>query len=228
MPNSIEEIKQALQKTENPAYILGFQLTPENTVKLDLSESNPALTPEVFTNASTFQHYLDQLLAPLKTKVGIGGYFEDRMIYRRSEHFGTADEEPRSIHLGVDLWAPTHTPVYAPLEGKIHSLQDNAGWGNYGPTIILTHQVHGITFFSLYGHLNRISLDNWKEGDTVRKGELLAHFGEEHENGNWPPHLHFQLMNDMQGWKGDFPGVCKPSEKEEYMKTCPDPNWLIR
>ena len=161
-------------------------------------------------------------------QVGIGGYLEDRMIYRRSDHFGTSGEEPRSIHLGIDLWARALTPIYAPLKGSIHSLKDNAGWGDYGPTIILEHKISGVTFYSLYGHLDRASLKSWKKGDEVKEGELLARFGDDTENGNWPPHLHFQLMNSMGQKEGDFPGVCKPSEKDVFAAICPDPNLILR
>jgi hypothetical protein len=47
------------------------------------------------------------------------------------------------------------------------------------------------------------------------------------ENGNWPPHLHFQLIIDMQGMKGDYPGVCKFSERERYLANCPDADLLL-
>jgi len=228
MVNTIEEIQKTLHHYGDISPILGFELNASNTCLLDLSESNQQLTAEVFSSAPSFQAYIDQCLEKSGAKIGIGGYLEDRMIYRRSDHFGTAGEEPRSIHLGVDLWAPALTPVFLPVEGTIHSTQDNAGWGNYGPTIIVEHHIGPVTFFTLYGHLDRSSLSKWKTGDRVEKGALLAQFGQEEENGNWPPHLHFQVMNDLLGWKGDFPGVCKPSEKAKYMKICPDPRLLIR
>jgi peptidoglycan LD-endopeptidase LytH len=47
------------------------------------------------------------------------------------------------------------------------------------------------------------------------------------ENGNWPPHLHFQLIADMEGWKGDYPGVCKYSEREKWLGNCPDPDLVL-
>jgi hypothetical protein len=47
------------------------------------------------------------------------------------------------------------------------------------------------------------------------------------ENGHWPPHLHFQLIIDMGKAKGDYPGVCKYSEREKYLDNCPDPGFIL-
>jgi hypothetical protein len=53
------------------------------------------------------------------------------------------------------------------------------------------------------------------------------------ENGQWPPHLHFQIVVDMEipiaiGRKGDYPGVCKLSEKEKYLNNCPNPDLILQ
>jgi hypothetical protein len=40
----------------------------------------------------------------------------------------------------------------AALDGRVHSFQNNDSLGNYGPTIILEHQVEDLTFYTLYGH----------------------------------------------------------------------------
>ncbi|RYZ44700.1 MAG: peptidase M23, partial [Chitinophagaceae bacterium] len=44
----------------------------------------------------------------------------------------------------------------------------------------------------------------------------------------WPPHLHFQIIKDMHGWKGDYPGVCRFSEKEAYLQNCPDADLILQ
>ena len=49
-----------------------------------------------------------------------------------------------------------------------------------------------------------------------------------HENGHWPPHLHFQIILDMQLKEGDYPGVCKYSEREKYLANCPDPDLILQ
>jgi septal ring factor EnvC (AmiA/AmiB activator) len=117
--------------------------------------------------------------------------------------------------------------VYAPLEGTVHSFAFNDHFGDYGATLILQHELAGIIFHSLYGHLSLASIQEKREGQSIEKGEHIATFGEMNENGNWPPHLHFQLILDMQHWKGDYPGVCRFSEKESYLQNCPDPDIIL-
>ena len=71
-------------------------------------------------------------------KVAYGGYLETRSIYQRSTYFNQENPETeRNIHLGVDLWIEAGTPIYAPLEGTLHSFKNNTNYGDYGPTIIL-------------------------------------------------------------------------------------------
>lgn len=207
--------------------IMGSPLNRANTMKLDFSPNNKDLEALDLGNTNTFNSYVFGILEQSGKNYGIGGYFEHRAIYRRSEVFATAEEDFRDIHLGVDIWAEAGHPVFAPLDGKIHSFQDNAGFGNYGPTIILEHQVEGVTFYSLYGHLALSDLEDLSIGQKVKKGELFCHLGPFPENGDWPPHLHFQLMWDMMGMVGDFPGVCSQSEMDKFQKICPNPNIII-
>jgi murein DD-endopeptidase MepM/ murein hydrolase activator NlpD len=85
-----------------------------------------------------------------------------------------------------------------------------------------------ITFYTLYGHLSLNSIKNINEGDRIEKGDIFAEFGIPIENGQWPPHLHFQIIDDLEGWSGDYPGVCKFSEKEKYLENCPDPDFILQ
>jgi hypothetical protein len=66
------------------------------------------------------------------------------------------------------------------------------------------------------------------EGQYINRGQEFAHFGEPRENGQWPPHLHFQIIADMQFKKGDYPGVCKFSEREKYLHNCSDPDLILQ
>jgi murein DD-endopeptidase MepM/ murein hydrolase activator NlpD len=116
----------------------------------------------------------------------------------------------------------------SPLNGIIHSFAFNNNFGDYGATIILTHNLDGFSFHTLYGHLSLNSIKNLREGNNVRKGDVIAEFGIPFENGQWPPHLHFQVIIDMEDWKGDYPGVCAESEKEKYLTNCPDPDLILQ
>ncbi|GAB3747178.1 peptidoglycan DD-metalloendopeptidase family protein [Spirosoma pomorum] len=194
---------------------------------LDFSAANPDLLMLDLTNTESFTNYVFGQLNEANAVAGVGGYNEHRIIYRRSAHFQQEPTDPREIHLGIDLWIDAGTPVFAPLAGVVHSFQDNAGFGDYGPTIILEHEVDGKPLYSLYGHLTRRSLDGLYEGKTVQAGEKIAEIGPYPENGDWPPHLHFQLMTDMLGRKGDFPGVCSVTDREQFLAICPNPNVLL-
>jgi murein DD-endopeptidase MepM/ murein hydrolase activator NlpD len=121
----------------------------------------------------------------------------------------------------MDFWTKAGTEVFAPLDGVVHSFQVNSGSGNYGPTIILYHPSEN--HYSLHGHLATEDLANIKEGDFIAQGQAFCHVGNVHENGGWPPHLHFQLIYDMQTWKGDYPGVCSQRDLVFYANNCPDP-----
>ncbi|MBC7722657.1 MAG: peptidoglycan DD-metalloendopeptidase family protein, partial [Pedobacter sp.] len=104
----------------------------------------------------------------------------------------------------------------------------NNNYGDYGATIILQHELDGVTFYTLYGHLSIKDLDNLYKGKSIAKGDLIAHFGIPEENGQWPPHLHFQVINDMENMVGDYPGVCKLSERELYLANCPNADLILR
>jgi murein DD-endopeptidase MepM/ murein hydrolase activator NlpD len=119
---------------------------------LDLSSSNHTLNQIDFTNTVMFTQYVFGLMNEAGTPLAIGKYNEDRIIYRQSENF--QGHEPRSIHLGIDLWAAEGTAIFSPLPGVIHSFNNNVGFGNYGPTLILQHQLEECIFYTLYGHLS--------------------------------------------------------------------------
>ena len=209
------------------APIFAFSVTAPEVARLDFTAANPLLAqPERLRDTGIFDAVVNQMLAAQRATVGIGGYLETRSIYRRSPHFDDA-AEPRSLHLGVDVWVPAGTPVAAPLAGVVHSLADNNNFGDYGPTIILQHELEDTKFYSLYGHLTRTDLAGLATGQGLAAGQVFAHVGPHPENGDWPPHLHFQLMADMQGRWGDFPGVAAPSERAYWASLCPDPMLVL-
>jgi len=207
--------------------VVDYNPETDRLFPFDFTESNTELSAEDVLNTEKFSAWVNTKLAENNCRYGIGGYMEHRTLYARSELFNT-EEEPRRLHLGVDIWADAGTPVYSPIEGVVHSFQDNDHFGDYGPTIILQHDLDGLTLYTLYGHLNRESLIDLVVGKHIAKGEQIAVFGNHEVNGHWPPHLHFQLMFDMEGKTGDYPGVGYYSEKEKYMKNIPDPNLILK
>ncbi|HNM24033.1 MAG TPA: aminotransferase class III-fold pyridoxal phosphate-dependent enzyme, partial [Saprospiraceae bacterium] len=89
------------------------------------------------------------------------------------------------------------------------------------------HQVTGdLKFYTLYGHLTRTSLSGLYKGQNIVAGQAFCQIGPMPENGNWSPHLHFQVMLDMLGKSGDYPGVAFPDTRAVWKSLCPDP-WLL-
>jgi murein DD-endopeptidase MepM/ murein hydrolase activator NlpD len=206
--------------------VVPFDAATEKIVLMNFTASNNELTEDIVGDTERFSKYVETTLTENNSKYGIGGYLEHRTVYSRSKVFDTKDE-PRRLHLGIDIWGKADTPVSAPLGGMVHSFAFNHQYGDYGATIILQHQLEAFEFHTLYGHLSLKDIQNLKEGSYISRGQTFAHFGEPIENGHWPPHLHFQLILDMELKSGDYPGVCKFSEKEKYALNCPDPDIIL-
>ncbi len=205
--------------------VIHFDWLPNSYKWLEFSATNLDLQTKDFTTTSRFNDYVfNEMLAD--AQIGIGGYDENRIIYRRSEHFNN-EVEARSIHLGIDIWAKAETKIFAPLAGRVHSFGFNDNFGDYGPTIILEHELNSHVFHTLYGHLSLDSIENLQVNQPILAGQEIARIGDFPTNGDWPPHLHFQIILDLQGNFGDYPGVCKPSEREFYLKNCPNPNLIL-
>jgi murein DD-endopeptidase MepM/ murein hydrolase activator NlpD len=197
-------------------------------IPLDLSVHNTHFQNLQLKNAPEFEHYIDNYLLEKNAKVAYGGYNETRDLYKRSGIFNDLNTEERNIHLGLDLWIKAGTSVLAALDGTVHSFNYNTGLGDYGPTIILEHAIDEHLFYTLYGHLSLDSLKNIAVGDFFAKGQLLATLGEAAVNGDYAPHLHFQIIKNIQEMHGDYPGVCSKKDLDFYLENCPDPNLLLK
>jgi murein DD-endopeptidase MepM/ murein hydrolase activator NlpD len=208
--------------------VVDFDAETEYFTELDFTQSNTSINLEIITDTTLFCNYIDDLLKSKNAKFGIGGYMENRTVYARSEHFGNSNDEARRLHLGVDIWGAVHTSVYAFMDAKIHSFAFNNNFGDYGATIILEHKLEGIAFYSLYGHLSLENIQNIAKGDEIKKGQQFCDFGNVEENGSWPPHLHFQLMCDMENNIGDYPGVGKLSEEQKWLDKISNPNIVLK
>lgn len=206
---------------------LPFALNQRPCLRLDLSAANPALGGLDPADTPRFSDWVRQQITKAGAAYAAGGYGEDRALYAMSAVF-RQPEETRTLHLGIDLWLEAGTPVHAVLDGVVHSTADNAAFGDYGPTLILEHEAGGARFWTLYGHLARETLTHTRPGQRLRAGERLGWLGIPEVNVGWPPHLHFQVIRDLGGRQGDYPGVCKPSERQQWLALCPDPNLLLR
>ena len=221
--NAIEQIIKKHQAEFHP--VVEFNSATDKLFQFNFTVANSALTDSDIAETSRFSNYINDKLESSGSRYGIGGYAENRILYRRSGLF--EGEEVRCIHLGIDIWGPAGTAVYAPIGGMVHSYASNNDFGDYGATIILQHQLETLVFHTLYGHLSLADLSEMTHGKYINRGELIGHFGKPEENGDWPPHLHLQIIEDMHEKKGDYPGVCKIAESEMYLNNCPDTDLIL-
>ena len=213
------------------APVLDADLRTEPCVVLDLSVGSPLVSGDARENAEPrLTERVFGLMREAGVRVAVGRWDEPRLLYT-SPLFATGDgpeEERRTIHLGLDLFAAVGTPVHAPLPGVVHAFADNRAPLDYGPVIVLRHETgDGAEFFTLYGHLSRESLAGLEVGRRVARGERFASIGAPHENVGWTPHLHLQVITDLLDLGTDFPGVAPPSRRAAWRSLSPDPNLIV-
>ena len=162
--------------------------------------------------------------------VGVGRYDEARLIYTSPEFASGPHptDEHRTIHLGLDLFLAAGTAISAPLEGIVECIANNARHKDFGPLIILRHSTRtGQDFYTLYCHLDESSLASLRVGQSVERGQQIGTVGTPPANGDWPPHVHVQIVTDLLDLDNDFPGVAYDGQRELWLSLCPDPNLLV-
>ncbi|GLR17697.1 aminotransferase class III-fold pyridoxal phosphate-dependent enzyme [Portibacter lacus] len=220
---SLSDKKQTFEKwAESHEISRVVPLELDDYYTLDLGVGSLELGHEYdYNNPQRHWRQIKDILETKQKSFAIGSYNEIRPLYS-SEDFveiGNEGRRWRTVHIGLDFFQEEGTEVYAFADGEIYSMNYNEGDKNYGHTIIIKHDC----FFTLYGHLSAASLQHLSVGQKVKAGSLIAWFGTPAENGNWAPHLHFQIILDMLNYEGDFPGVCHVHERELYTHICPDP-----
>ena len=215
--------------------LVPFDKSTDKVALLDLGKTNSLFTETIYSDMVLFNKFIEENRKQTGATYLVGGYNEERQMYQRSELFNKNIsemfpllDEPRSIHLGVDIWGNEGTVIFAPLGGVVFGFAFNDNFGDYGATIILQHQLEATTFYTLYGHLSLRDIGSVQEGQFITRGQEFAHFGSPAENGHWPPHLHFQIIYDAGLNVSDYPGVCKPSEAVFYLSNSPNPHAFIR
>ena len=197
--------------------------TDGKAIVLDLSAGATLCgQPIAGLDATELGALIDETMQQAGTRFAFGRWAEPRELYSNDD-FASASGETRTIHLGVDLFCAANTPVHSPLDGIVEHVANNDRELDYGPLVILRHEGQGDTFFTLYGHLSLDTLDRVSVGQSVSAGEQVASVGEPPSNGNWPPHLHFQRINDLLDRGVDFPGVALKSELDYWCGLSPSP-----
>jgi len=117
-----------------------------------------SLVRQARTLVSPLPNFSETFIWPIKGR--ISGVYGSQRIF---------NGEPRRPHYGIDIAAPSGTPVIAPAGGTIRLA--HSGMFFSGKTLIIDH---GFGLSSSYLHLNKILV---KEGDKVQQGEEIALVG---------------------------------------------------
>ncbi|MDG2405366.1 MAG: aminotransferase class III-fold pyridoxal phosphate-dependent enzyme [Paracoccaceae bacterium] len=162
--------------------------------------------------------------------IWLGYYKEPRLIYT-SPTFQKGPwraSDRRTVHLGIDIFAPQGTAVSAPLAGRVHAVENRTAALDYGGIVILSHETpSGDYFYTLYGHLDPEVCDRLAIGQSIQDGSAFCRLGDKTQNGGWAPHLHFQLALTIDGIGEDWPGVADPDELWFWTQICPNPAALL-
>ncbi len=217
-------------KTQTFAPVMAMPETEEKVSVLDLSVSSPLLNGRDTEDAEDFTRRVFRHMEDKNASIGIGRYLEPRTLYLEDIFKGRSGDprESRTVHTGIDIFSEAGGEVYAPLAGRIRSVVNNGQNLDYGPTVILEHDGPDGAFWTLYGHLETSTLEDLEKGSEVAAGECFARIGSAEENGGWPPHLHFQIITDLLGFEGQFPGVALPREETVWASFSPDPNLILQ
>ena len=215
--------------SEDFADVIAVPENPNALGILDLSISSPDLTGRDSDDTADFSNRVFQKMRSDGLTLGIGRFMEPRGFYLADQFEGRSGDprESRTIHLGIDVFQEPGTEIHAPLAGRVHTVRENKNRLDYGPTLILEHSAPSGLFWTLYGHLEKASVENLKTGDSIDAGQPIARIGTYPENGDWPPHLHFQIITDLMGFEGNFPGVALPRDRTVWASFCPNPNLIL-
>jgi murein DD-endopeptidase MepM/ murein hydrolase activator NlpD len=199
--------------------------TDLNAIVLNLS-SGSALQGKAIAGLDVAElgDLIDRTMDAADTEFAFGRYAEPRELYSNEDFAAAEAGEARTIHLGVDLFCAADTAVFTPLDGTIEIVANNDRDLDYGPMVVVHHALaHTGSFYTLYGHLSLDTLERVSPGQLVRAGEQIAAVGAPPTNGNWPAHLHMQLIKDLLGLGADFPGVASRSQQDYWFELSPSP-----
>jgi 4-aminobutyrate aminotransferase-like enzyme/Ser/Thr protein kinase RdoA (MazF antagonist) len=182
------------------------------------------------TNDVIFDKKMTQLFQDNPAAVFVGGYKEPRVLYT-TDAFKQITNDGfcyRTLHLGVDFWTIVGEAIFVPYDGEIVTVHNNNFYKDYGPLLIVKHTINEQNeFYTLYGHLSEESLEQHFVGKRIKKGDFLATLGNSSVNGNWPSHLHFQIILDLLNHTQNFDGVASPKQWDVYKSICPNPNLIF-
>lgn len=153
--------------------------------RLTVAPGHVDLSPEALARHNRERAHQAALIARFSQPLPTGLRMQAPVAGYRSSSFGLRrifNGQPRSPHSGMDIAAPTGTPVRAPLAGEVVDAGDYFFNGN---TVWVDH---GGGLLSMLCHLSRIDV---APGQAVRAGDLLGAVGATGRVTG--PHLHWSV-----------------------------------
>jgi murein DD-endopeptidase MepM/ murein hydrolase activator NlpD len=113
------------------------------------------------------------------------------------------------FHKGLDLSAPTGTPVYSTADGVVsfagrYPIRESVNWWRFGNVVVINHSDR---FLTIYGHLDTIKVHS---GQKIKQGEIVATVGSTGWSTN--SHLHYEVRSDLEE-----PGSYQPVDPRIYI-----------
>lgn len=164
---------------------------------------------------------IKEFLAQQHCVIAVGPYGE---IRRHCYPHPLLRSKTDYIHLGTDLIVAPKTPVFAPLSGWVKEIK-TLPHQDYGTVVILKHELKQSIFFTLYGHLSTVAEDI-KLDSSIPAGKCIGWVGDESNNGGWPPHVHFQILDGKDS--SQFAGAILMFKAKEQLAFCLDPNIILQ
>ncbi len=211
-------------KDEEIFPVIGKCLAKQKPVIVSLSDKNKeVLDMNMVKDMEILYHYMEGKLKNSGSKWSLSEYMGERkwMI----EPF-TSTKGNRNVHIGIDIGLEKGAKLYAPLDAEVVNSEYEDGLGNYGGLVVLKHNIRGVIFYSLYGHLDKALLP--EVGAKFKKGEKFAAVGEFRNHNNGFYHTHMQILTQEaydNGWVNK--GYCKKEDIQKVKKLCPNPMHLL-
>ena len=162
-------------------------------------------------NLKTLTTPMSELLADRETNIAA----ITAKLYYSTRYFGTYNLDAGEFsgsHPGIDLKLAMGTPVGAIGGGRVLSVNSDQ---NLGLHVIIEHRIpfEG-TFYSIYGHLGRVSVE---EGDDVASGTIIGTVGM--TGKTTAPHVHLQVDRGAKGAHTRYWPQTPPSRSEARQNT---------
>jgi murein DD-endopeptidase MepM/ murein hydrolase activator NlpD len=174
VPHAPRIVEWLSENGHRAAPITAHDLRKTPVLGLDFSAGSTLVASDPAENtAEPFMRRVFDAIRVAGATLGAGGYDEARLIYATDAFAsGNVTDERRTVHIGIDLTLPAGSPLFAPFDGVVHGFEDASARLDYGPVIVLRHDIPGdepLSFYTLYGHLDRVSLEGQAVGKPIRQ-----------------------------------------------------------